>query len=43
MVYRRLNKASILPKRELTLDLVKEAMKILMYLQENLLGTNIFR
>ena len=38
-----LNKVAILLKRELTLDLVEEALKILMYLQENLLGKDIFR
>ena len=43
MVYQRLNKVGILPKRELTLDLVEEALKILMYLQENLLDTSFFR
>ena len=32
-----------LPKRELKLDLVEEALKILMYLQESLLGANFFR
>ena len=43
MVYQRLNKVGILPKRELTLDLVEEALKVLMYLLENLLDTNFFR
>ena len=42
MMYQRLNKIVILPKRKLTLDLVEEALKILMYLQESLLGTNFF-
>ena len=42
MVYQRLNKVGILPKRELTLDLVEEAPKILINLQENLLDTNFF-
>ena len=32
MVYQRLNKVAVLPKRELTLDLFGEALKILMYL-----------
>ena len=41
MVYQRLNKVTILRKREPTLDLVEEALKI--YLQENLLGTNLLR
>ena len=41
--YQRLNKVTILPKRELALDLVEEALKILMCLQENLLDTNFFR
>ena len=35
------DKVAILPKREL--DFPEEALKILMYLQENLLGTKIFR
>ena len=43
MVYQRLNEIAILPKRELTLDLIEEALKILMYLQENLLNTKLFR
>ena len=43
MVYQRLSKNSILPKRMLTLDFVKDALRILMYFQENLLGTNVFR
>ena len=43
MVYQRLNKVGILPKRELALDLVEEALKVLMFLQENLLDTNFFR
>ena len=42
MVYQRLNKAAILPKRELTLDFVEHAVKIIIYLQENLLDTNFF-
>ena len=42
MMYQRLNKVVILPKRKLMLDLVEEALKILMYLQEKLLGTNFF-
>ena len=40
MVYQRLNKVVILPKRELTVDLVEEALKIPLYSQENLFGTN---
>ena len=36
-VYQRLNKVAILPKMKLMLDLVEEALKVLMYLQENLL------
>ena len=43
MVYQRLDKVAILPKSELTLNLVEKALEILMYLQENLLGTNYFR
>ena len=43
MVYQHLNKVAILPKRELTLDFTEKALKILMYLQETLLGKNIFR
>ena len=43
MVYQRLNEIAILPKSELTLDLIEEALKILMYLQENLLDTKLFR
>ena len=43
IVYQHLNKVAILPKRELTLDLVEEALKILMNLRENLLDTNFFR
>ena len=39
MVYQRLNKVAISRKGELTLDIVEEALKILMYLQESLLGT----
>ena len=42
MVYQRLNKVTILRKRELTLDLVEEALKILMHLQESLFGTTFF-
>ena len=41
IVCQRLNKVAILPKRKLTLGLDEEALK--MYLQENLLSTNIFR
>ena len=41
-LYQRLSEVAILTKRELTLDLVEEALKILMYLQENVLGTNFF-
>ena len=43
MVYLRLNKVTILPKRELTLDLVEEELKILVYLLGNLFGANFFR
>ena len=43
MVYQRLNEIAILAKRELMLDLIEEALKILMYLQENLLDTKLFR
>ena len=43
MVYQRLNKVGILPKRELTLNLVEEVLKILMYSQENLLDRSFFR
>ena len=42
MVYQHLFKVTMLPKTELTLDLAEEALKILMYFQENLLGTNFF-
>ena len=42
IVYQRLNKVVILPKRKLTLDLVEETLKILMYLQENLLVQTFF-
>ena len=42
MVYQRSSKVKILRKRELTLDLVEEALKILMYLQESLFGTTFF-
>ena len=40
-VCQRLNKVAILRKRELALDLVEEALEILMHLQENL-GKNFF-
>ena len=42
MVYQRSSTVKILRKRELTLDLVEEALKILMYLQESLFGTTFF-
>ena len=42
MLYQRLNKVTILQKRELTLDFVEEALKILMYLQESLFGITFF-
>ena len=42
-LYQRLNKVTILPRKELALDPVEEALKILMCLQENLLDTNFFR
>ena len=43
MVYQRLDKVIILPEMELKLDLVGEALKILIYWQENLFDTNFFR
>ena len=43
VVYQRLNEVAILPKRELTLDLVEKALKIMMNLHEDLLGTKLFR
>ena len=42
MLYQRLNKVTILQKRELTLDFVEEALKIQMYLQESLFGITFF-
>ena len=42
-VYQHLNKVAILRKRELALDLVEEALEILMHLQENLRKNFFFR
>ena len=42
IMYQRLNEVAILPKRELTLDLVEKALKIMMNLHKNLLGTKLF-
>ena len=37
MVYQRLNKVPILPKSKLTLELTEKVLKVLTYLQKNLL------